>query len=671
MKRLGRELAVVVLFCALTAVMTWPLAANFTTALPHPQDPAINTWILDWDFYAFLHQPLQLFDANLFHPHRYSLAFSENLIGIALPLLPLYLVGVPPITIFNVAMFLAFALSGYGAYVLARLVTESAGAAICSGIYFAFFSFRFTHLTHLQHLWAMWLPLSLASLIWFARKPSPKRAALFGIAFLMNGLSNLHWFAFGSLALGLSFLLGARKDRRYWIGGILATAVALSILTPVLLPYQRVRELYGFRGDPGETMQYSAEPSNWLISSLHSRWYASALGDTTVNPERWLFPGGLVLLFALIGLTWRGRSTLLALLWIALGYFGSLGLNGWFGTFLFDSVPLFKGIRVPARWSFIAYTGLALLAACGIARLTQRFGPKTRAAIHLAIACLFLIELHAAPIRWYLARPETPPVYRYLAANRLDGPLVELPLRQEDQYDYMLRATTHHRPMVNGVSGFVPPSFGELVQLSEQTPVPRDFLPRLEQLGVTTVVVHADRLKATYMPTCVWLREALMAGSLTFIRRFDEGMHGDYVFLTRKHRDFEPSRAKPLDIQQRTNLNRFLDLESTQNEGTFGNLEQPKAGEVVTGKLRVSGWALSPWGIEKVELRFANGKVIVPVELGPRPDVTAAYPWYPMTGNPGFYKEFDAPPGSDLQVEIVDGRHRRHRLEQVWFSWSE
>ncbi|HEX8619376.1 MAG TPA: hypothetical protein VF911_17470 [Thermoanaerobaculia bacterium] len=670
MNRLWRELAVIVLFCALTAVMTWPLVANFTTALPHPQDPAINTWILDWDHHALTSDPARLFDANIFHPHRYSLAFSENLLGIALPLLPLYLLGFAPITIFNVAMFLAFALTGYGAYVLARLVTGSTGAAICSGIYFAFLSFRFTHLTHLQHLWAMWLPLLLASLIWFAKKPSAKRATLFGIAFVMNGLTNLHWFAFGGLAIGLSFLLGARRDRKYWIGGIAAMGIALAILTPVLLPYQRVRELYGFRGDRNETLQYSAEAGNWLISSLHSRWYAAPLGNPDVNPERWLFPGGLVLIFAAAGITWRGRTTLLALLWVALGYFGSLGLNGWFGTFLFEFVPLFKGIRVPARWSFIAYTGLALLAACGIATITRRFGERTRAAIHAAIACAFLIELHAAPIRWYLARPDAPAVYAYLAAHPSDGPIIELPLRQEDQYAYMLRATLHHRPMVNGVSGFVPPVFAELANGFEQPHIAPELLTRLEQLGVTTIVVHADRLGAMHMPAGVWLREALRAGTITFIRRFDDVIHGDYVFATRMHRDFEPMRARSLDLQRQTHLHRFLRLEPAQNEGTFGILESPKPGEAVRGKLRVSGWALSPWGIEKVELRFANGTVVVPADLGPRTDVTTAYPWYPLTMNPGFYKEFDVPPGNDLQVEIVDGRRKRHRLEHVWFEWS-
>ncbi|HYO77390.1 MAG TPA: hypothetical protein VE010_13085 [Thermoanaerobaculia bacterium] len=669
MNRLSRELAVFVLFCALTAMMTWPLVANFTTALPHPQDPAINTWILDWNFYALLHQPTRFFDANIFHPYRYALAFSENLFGIALPLFPLYLIGLAPITIYNVATFLAFALTGYAAYVLARLVTQSTGAAICSGIYFAFFSFRFTHLTHLQHLWACWLPLMLAALIWFAKKPGKRRAMLFGAAFLMNGLTNLHWFAFGSVTIALSFLIAARRERRYWIGGIAATALALALLTPMLLPYQRVHELYGFRGDPNETLQYSAQASNWLVSSLHSRWYAGPLGDATVNPEHWLFPGVLVLLFALIGLAWRGRPTLLALLWVLLGFLGSLGLNAWFGRLLFEFVPLFKGIRVPARWSFIAYTGLALLAACGIAILTRRLGGKARVAVHALIACALLVELHVAPIRWYIARPVMPPVYAYLATHQSDGPIVELPLRQDEQYAYMLGATAHHRQMINGVSGFVPTSFAELRALSENTPISPLFLSALEGVGVTTIVVHADRLGPTHMHTTRWVRDAVATGRLAFVGRFDSDMQGDYVFATRLHRDFEPL-ANKMPFEKRVHLERFLAMLPTQNEGTFGHLDMPRPNDVVYGKLKVAGWALSPWGIRRVDLRFANGTVVVPADLVSRADVTAEYPWYPMTVNAGFYKELDAPVGSDLQVEIIDGRGKRRRLENIWFTWE-
>ena len=45
-------------FIALSVLMTWPLATALDRAVAYPGDPFINTWILDWDWYATLHQPL-------------------------------------------------------------------------------------------------------------------------------------------------------------------------------------------------------------------------------------------------------------------------------------------------------------------------------------------------------------------------------------------------------------------------------------------------------------------------------------------------------------------------------------------------------------------------------------------------------------------------------------
>src|SRR4051812_15394615 len=94
------------LFAVLAVAMTWPLASHIRTAVAYPGDPYINSWILDWDWYATLHRPLHLFDANAFHPAKDSLAFSENLYGIALALFPLRVLGLDALTAHNIAVLL-------------------------------------------------------------------------------------------------------------------------------------------------------------------------------------------------------------------------------------------------------------------------------------------------------------------------------------------------------------------------------------------------------------------------------------------------------------------------------------------------------------------------------------------------------------------------------------
>src|SRR5438552_6995049 len=123
-------LSVAALFAALAVLMTWPLARNLPTAVAYPGDPFINTWILDWDWHATLHQPLHLFEANAFYPAKDSLAYSENLYGIALLLFPLRALGVDALTAHNVALLLGFAFSGFGAFLLGRMISGSALAGM-------------------------------------------------------------------------------------------------------------------------------------------------------------------------------------------------------------------------------------------------------------------------------------------------------------------------------------------------------------------------------------------------------------------------------------------------------------------------------------------------------------------------------------------------------------
>src|SRR5438132_11033508 len=111
------------LFVVLALLMTWPLARNLRTAVAYPGDPFINTWILDWDWYATLHQPLHLFEANAFYPSHDSLAYSENLYGVALLLFPLRALGAGAITAYNVAVLLGFAFSGFAAFLLGRMIS--------------------------------------------------------------------------------------------------------------------------------------------------------------------------------------------------------------------------------------------------------------------------------------------------------------------------------------------------------------------------------------------------------------------------------------------------------------------------------------------------------------------------------------------------------------------
>lgn len=691
MNRWIRELGLVLLFLALTLWMTWPLALNLTTAVAYPGDPLIIAWILDWDCYALLNRPGSLFDANVFHPAPLTLAFSDNLLGIALLFLPAYLAGVAPLTIHNLALISGFVLAGYAASVLIRVLTGSMPAGIIGGILYSFLSWRFTHLPHVHYQWTAWLALSLACLFWYARKPTWKRAALGGLLFLMNGLTNLHWLAFGSIALAVSgLILLLRKENelsfRAWMPYVLAIAIACIALVPVLLPYRQAGKLYAMRGDIEETLSFSATLPDWFVANPGARLYGSRLGDASINPERWLFPGVLPLLLASIGLIWLHRSHrttfLVIAAWILLGFLGSLGLNGFLHRTLFEYVEVFRGIRAPVRWAMIAYTGLSVAAGAGVIPIVRRLPSRAGMAVAGLLGMLLLVELQLSPIRWYLMDPSAPAVYKWLARAPFSGAIVELPLDPDSQAEFMFRSTEHHRPILNGLSGFVPPLTRSLQSLWEHSPIPDTFSRRLESMGTSVVVVHADQLGRRSGDVREWLLRSLRAGQLTFVGRFEHQLRGDFVFaLSRREPQVTrwklPESRDPLGRTSSDDLERYLASEGiAYNRSTFGTLDRPRPEQRLKGPATFSGWALSPAGVREVNLLLENRRLRFRTELLDAPSLRAMMPGYPDDSKPAYRVTFEKRPEgvrgqTDVLVEIIDGNGRKTYLPHVWFNWEE
>ncbi|MEA2570699.1 MAG: hypothetical protein QOI24_2700 [Acidobacteriota bacterium] len=641
------------LFSALAVLMTWPLVTHLGSAVAAPGDPFINIWILDWDWYAVFHQPLALFHANAFYPARDALAFSENLFGIALLLFPLRAIGVTPIAAYNITILAGFAFSGFAAYLLARRGTDSFAAGVAAGIFYAFVPFRFTHLVHVQHVWGGWLPMLLVALLHYSERPTWKRAALFGAVFLMNGLTNIHWLLFGSVAITATLLIVLWPIVRPRIVPLaVATLAALALLAPFLVPYETVSKLYGMTRQLDEVTQFSATWRDWIRSDV-------------AEPERRLFPGWLAIVAVLVGV-WRralrppqgGRSGRphtfeIALLWIAIGVIGSLGAHAFFHRFLFDYVPGFRAIRAPARWAAIAYVGMAILIA-----LTTASFPKR---LQWLVAIAFVATLWQAPIRWHLTVPDAPPVYHWLRGADFHGAVLELPIEEGIfEYEYLLRATEHHRPIVNGVSGFRPPELRRISALAHETPIGDTLVDELRRIDCSLILVHGEHVSPA---TREWLKRELDRGRIGFARRFDAATFGDWLFTTRG--------ATTTD---RGEVDAFLAGRPTRGNTTFGALDYPSNDERMTDRVFISGRAFSPFGIRAVNLLFDNGRTRLPATLVEDPKLADVVALYPQTPKPRFVAAFSTRPSgirpmTDIQVEIIDGRGARTLLPNRFIEW--
>jgi len=171
---------------------------------------------------------------------------------------------------------------------------------------------------------------------------------------------------------------------------------------------------------------------------------------------------------------------------------------------LYEHVPGFDGLRVPARFGVIEALMLAMLGAYGAHGLAKsRTGRFILAA---AGVFLFVEATHIpfttngmAPVNGFatpearLYRPgRAPAVYREMARQPSGSVVLELPFGQPD-YDLraMFYSTVHWHPIVNGYSGVFPPHYGLLTAaFSEMPRHPAISLDAIRTSGATHAIVH-------------------------------------------------------------------------------------------------------------------------------------------------------------------------------------
>jgi len=226
----------------------------------------------------------------------------------------------------------------------------------------------------------------------------------------------------------------------------------------------------------------------------------------------------------------------------------------------------------------------------------------------------------------------------------------------------------------DGISGFEPPLHYKL----RTEPLSDDTLTLLERNGCRFVVVRPDWFGWEAPGAFAWIKRGIAQGRLVFLRRFDAGINGDWVFaLPRVEKDWPRFRAPqtrdPAGFTPDEELARLLDSKATYNGATFAELYEPKRMSEISGPMLVTGWAVSPNGIRSVNIRIDSGRVQVTADLAIRDDVTRAFPWYPQNRRNAFSKLIPRPRGvpeeTDLQIEIIDGSGRRTLLPDVPITW--
>lgn len=296
-----------------TVLLTWPLAPRLGTGLGDLWDAKLIAWVYQWDYHQTFRDPLRLFHANVFHPAKYTLAFSENVWGAAIFGFPLFAAGASTTFVYNFLFLLGMFLSALGAWALARQVTGNAAASLLAGLVYAFVPWRFSQIPHAQFQWGPFLPLLLLFLLRWLDGGRRRDLVLFGVCFAWNALTNVHYGLFSGILVAVVLawevvISGWRPLAGRFRASLLALAAAVVVVLPFYVPYARAAKLYGMRRSYGEMAFYSARPSAFLVPGGQNKLWAP-LTQRFGRPEGELFPGVIPVALAVYGLVaLRGRK---------------------------------------------------------------------------------------------------------------------------------------------------------------------------------------------------------------------------------------------------------------------------------------------------------------------------------------------------------------------------
>lgn len=448
LKAVGAEIAIALGYLALAVLATWPLSRDLGGFMLTRVDPFTDLWSVNWVARHFF-QPAALLQGNIFYPQDHAVVFSHVHFGLMPFLVPLQFVVRDPVTLYNGALLVALAFSGWAWHWLVYVRTGSRAAGLLTGVLAAFSSHQMFHLLHLPLLCTGWIALFLLSLHKLIERPSPRSGAACGLAFGLAATTTGYYGA-AAAVLGLVFALAHLRAFRPRTLAWAAAAVLLAGL--VILPYAQAfmalrRSEPAFTRPPELSAELSFNPSIDFTSRAYaySRWLPP-FGER-------FFPGLLGIGLVGLALFRRGRdaafyaSAFVVLMVIALGprtpFYNAL-----------YSIPPLSSMRHPWTFATVALLLFYVIAGLGFAR-SALAGKAWAGPLFVGLAVLETLGPGPRLVRYPRG---VPAVYERLR-ELPPGPVLEVPVYAEAT---MLWAARHGLPVVNGSSAFIPTRTREL-----------------------------------------------------------------------------------------------------------------------------------------------------------------------------------------------------------------
>lgn len=462
-------LAVAALYLLVALLRLWPaFVPGGTSIIGGAEEPdwTGTAWVFWWCAEALRTGQDLFYGAPHFQPTGQGPLSQFNVLDgiVATPLVWLFGARVA----YNLFGLLALATSALGLHRLCRVAGADHLGASVAGVLLILSNYMGVELREGRLTQVLLLPwfLALAGLVLIARGGCDRRQVI-ATGCWAAASALVYWYNAVFLAVAaLPLAVGLARTRRAWLqlGGAAALA-ALICLPPVVVLAQGYSDLPGVQRALEPWMNqlgpYTRDDFGLGMAIRRSQWLLwpvlSSSRDASNQTMAWSAVG-----LALLPLLWRPRGRLV---WLGVALVGYLMVLGPYVRlaeprplpyslpflFLHDHLPFFDRFWWPDRFSIVATTGVAVLAALHAHRVAQRWW--------FAAPLLALLVGGEAWLRFgNMPIPANPTgVVDTALYSQLDGKLLTLPIMSEsDTERFALWAQTeHHLPISTGLGAWL------------------------------------------------------------------------------------------------------------------------------------------------------------------------------------------------------------------------
>ncbi len=508
-KRNRIEILVFFVYSALTIFFLSHLIRGINYSLV-PGDGLFTYWTIRWDVYSFLHDPLNLFNSNIFYPNENTLAYSEGLFVPALIALPIFLVIRDMVVTYNLLIFFSYILSAFGAYKLAKYYTKNNYASFIAGLIFGFSTFKLVSIGHFQNIMTFWMPFAVLHLQKYLDSQKRKYALYFALLFSAQMLSSWNMGVF--FALFVIFLLVANWKiirENLWPmakDGLVAIFIILLLVVPFAYPYFKLHLETEFSYPVEDMIHGSADLGGYILPppGTNMAKLTFFLGiekghwGENMNFIGWFSIMLLLYYFFIVKEKIVFRNFKIYALGIPIFAVLSFGPvlrfvpNVTIPSFYALLVPVLGFVRTPSRLAVIVVLCLSIAIAyiVGSIRIKNNL---LRIALLVFVSVFILFEFWVPRGKLFM-NTECPDIYERVKNDPSVSAIVEMPIQErfDSALPYVYYSTCHLKPIFNGYSGSAPKNYTKNAKVLRGFP-DKDSLKLIRKINITHVLLHLSQ----------------------------------------------------------------------------------------------------------------------------------------------------------------------------------